>query len=252
MPTFDLKLPYRRPQSLSDPFYDNTPEQLASLLAKADEELDWGDFQCLLGPFLPAGTYEESSYFLPLAFDYLLAHDDDSLDLVTSLVWFTSEYAPRLRHDGVLDAVREILRQCLTHWTADFVILHFDQNACREKGWGRQYFDYVPLQETVATATSDLFRFEAHADLAFQFFTDLASTRSDATRSAWFLEFVRTYKCKEVYSPPEHPRIRQLLEDQQLAITHAAIIRDSLPDYDPAHSYWRDTFAIVGATNDAL
>ena len=135
MSASELKLPYARPRSLTDPFCDHTPDHLASLLATPDRDLKWHDFQCLLGPFLPAGTYEESAYFLPLAFDDILTHDDDALDLVTSLVWFASEYASQLQRDNSLDAVRTKLKYCIDQWTGDFTILHFDHDAYREKGW---------------------------------------------------------------------------------------------------------------------
>ena len=144
MSTSDLKLPHPRPRSLSNPFHYRTPDHLASVLATSDRDLKWHDFRCLLGPFSPAGTYEESAYFLPFAFDYILTHDEDALDLVTSLVWFASEYAPQLEHDGALDAVRAKLKQCLDHWTADFIIKHYDHDACRDKGWQLEYFGAVP------------------------------------------------------------------------------------------------------------
>lgn len=57
-----------RPQSLSDPFGDNSEFALNQVLSRPEEQLDWGDCQCLLGPHLPAETYEELLHFLPRAF----------------------------------------------------------------------------------------------------------------------------------------------------------------------------------------
>lgn len=107
-----IRLPYPRPGKLSNPFYEYPPEFLEEWISKPDAEFTSWDFRCLLGP-LPAGTYEEAAYFYPLAFDYILAHDKDSFDLVTSLVWFASEYRGHLRGDGVLDSVRDRLVECL-------------------------------------------------------------------------------------------------------------------------------------------
>jgi hypothetical protein len=150
----EFKLPYPRPRSLSDPYRDYTPDHLAALLATPDEDLTCHDFQCLLGPFLPAGTYEESAYFLPLAFDYILAHDDDALDLVTSLVWFASQFALQLQRDRVLDAARTSLKSSLDYWTSGFTILHFDRDACRAKGWSREYRDLIRHSETIRKDSS--------------------------------------------------------------------------------------------------
>jgi hypothetical protein len=74
-----LQRKHPRPKRLSDPFHDNTPESLRELLSKSDTDMRWADFACLLGPHLPAGTYEEVAYFLPLAFDYIGANEKDAL-----------------------------------------------------------------------------------------------------------------------------------------------------------------------------
>ena len=251
MSASELKLPYARPRSLTDPFCDHTPDHLASLLATPDRDLKWHDFQCLLGPFLPAGTYEESAYFLPLAFDYILTHDDDAFDLVTSLVWFASEYASQLQRDNSLDAVRTKLKYCIDQWTGDFTILHFDHDACREKGWRHNYFDYIRHSETVMEATNDLIRFKVHDDLAITFFGDIAAVDSDPVKSAWFLESARAHVSRDVRHPPRHPQIHQLLDDEALAIKHSTVVRDSLPSYDPAATYWRDTFTLLGTISHA-
>ncbi len=250
MSASEIRLPYLRPRSLSDPFHDHGPDHLAALISTPDQDLKWHDYQCILGPFLPAGTYEESAYFLPLAFDYVLKNDEDALDLVTSLVWFTSEYALQLKHDSALDAARTKLKQCFTQWTGDFVIRHFDRDACRGQGWGLSYFDYIRHSETVGEATNDLIRFETHGDLALAFFTDLAIAESDAVKSAWFLECARAHLSNDAYCPPEHVQIQQLLDDQELVSKHSAIVRRSLPTYDSDATYWRDTFTILGTISE--
>ena len=254
MSTSELRLPYPRPLSLSDPFSDYTPEYLESLLNTPDSDLQWNDFQCLLGPFLPAGTYEESSYFLSLAFEYILSHDDDDAhELVTSLVWFASENAHELRRDNVLDAVRSKLTQCLDYWTAQFDVAHYDREACQEKGWGLAYSDHIQNFETVMEAISDLLRFKAHDDLALSFYADLAGSKSDAVKSAWFLGCVRAYlERKDVYRLlKKSTEIRQLLDDEELAIRHAATVRETLPGYGAEPTYWHDTFTLLGIVLDA-
>jgi len=105
-------VPYSRPKSLSDPHHDNFKYELKELLTAPDESLNFSQFRSLLGPYLPAGTYEETCYFLPLPFTYILTHDDDALRLVTTLVWYCSEYADKLRSDRILEDARQGIRKC--------------------------------------------------------------------------------------------------------------------------------------------
>ena len=184
-----MKIPYSRPTRLSDPHSDFTPETLDQLLAVPDDKLEWHHLQNLLGPFLPAGTYQESVYFLPLAFEFLL-RENDALDLTTSVTWFVSEYGDDLARDGLLDECRSSIEACLLHWTRDFTVEHFDRDACAAKGWRRSYFDYVRRSEAVCKTLCDLDRFARHADLADRFITQLASSTQPVS-SGWFLEFPR-------------------------------------------------------------
>jgi hypothetical protein len=124
----DLKRKYGRPRALSDPFYDNTPASLRELLSRGDSELRWRDFKTLLGPHLPAGTYEEVAYFLPLAFDCISNDKTVALDLCSSVVWFCSKYEEQLTADKVVDAARGQLRGLLRQWTSQFNVTHFDRN----------------------------------------------------------------------------------------------------------------------------
>lgn len=251
MQTPALKLPYPRPTSLTDPFHDHSPEHCARLISTPDKQLTWHDLQCLLGPHLPAGTYEESAYFLPLAFDYILANDEHAHDLETSLIWFASEYSAQLQLDGVLDDARLTIECCLDHWTSEFVINHLFLDSAIENDRTRDYRDLVRNSETVMDATKDLVQFKAHEDLAVSFFVRLADNRSDPVKSAWFLECVRAYLSRDVCRPPRHPEIQQLLDNEQLGIEHSQIVRDKLPDYEPELTYWQNTFTLLGTIGSA-
>lgn len=240
MTCFSVKHP--RPKSLSDPFHDNSPELLEQLLQMPDELLGRPEFKLILGPHLPAGTYEESVYFLPLVCDYILAHDEDALDLISSIVWFSSEYATRLEVDGNLEDVRRLIARCLEHWTADFAVVHYDLNACQAKGWRLSYRNIVTNAETVAEATSELVEFEKHADLAIAFFEQLTSPSASAVNAAWYLELARQIADDDVRTPPNHDRVLTLLEDKSMAERSARLVSELLPGFATFPSYWRDTF----------
>lgn len=241
-----MKSPYHRPRRLSDPYCDHGKQRCAELLAVPDQQLVWRHYQAILGPFLPAGTYEESLYFLPLAFRYILCHDEEALDLVTSLVWFASEYASQLRQDGLLSAARANLLACLKHWTARFRVVHYDREACRRTGWRSfEYRDLVKDSELVTGTTGDLVRFGVHEDIAHDFVRSLAEHGGDPVGAAWFLEYARA-RFDAGYRPPNAPAIQGLLKDAGRLRSAAEVVLQMLFDVEPSPTYWNDTFTMLG------
>ena len=239
-----LNVAYPRPSRLSDPHHDFSKRLTRAILVKPDSELAWYDFKSILGPYFPAGTYEESVYFLPLALEYIISHDPGELELVTPIVWFISEYADRLAADGLLPGARGRVSECFERWTSRFDVIHFDHDACRANGWSLTYLDYVKNVEVVCQGMCDLVRFVRHADLAEDFFRSLADHGSDPVKAAWFLEMSRSRT--DVYQPPEHPAIRELLGDENLIRSAASVVQSSLVASERSPTYWRDTFAAVG------
>jgi hypothetical protein len=240
-------VPYPRPKSLSDPFHDNnssTSSTLEQLLNTLDESLYSSDFRILLGPYLPAGTYEETCYFLPLAFRYVLAHDDDALGLITSLVWYCSEYVWRLRADKIVNDARSAIRGCFEHWTNHFNVIHFDSDACKAKGWELQHFDYVPNGEVIGQGLEDLVRFAWHLDLVVAFIRGLSQS-SDPVKQAWFLELLRCKICAEAYCPPDHPKIVPLFEDKVRIRALVTLVKETVVPIEKSPTYWPDSLALV-------
>ena len=233
---------YQRPTSLSDPFDDFTEDRLAEIIQTPDEKMTRCHYQEILGPFLPAGTYEEAAYFLPRAFDHIRSHDDDAFDLVTSLAWFISEFQPRLEADGAIGVCRDLMESCFDQWTAEFQVVHFDRFACQEKGWRHRYFDYVKHSETIAVGTYDLIRFTANADLATRLYKRVARESASPVEAAWFLEFSRRHFSTDVRKPPKHGEITKILQDQEIAERSAQLVASGLEGYAGFSSYWRDTF----------
>ena len=209
-------------------------------MATPDAKLQWHHYRWLLGPYSTAGTYEEVLYFLPLAFDHVIAHDESALDLITSVVWFTSEYDERLRHDRLRNAVRDRLRDCLSHWTSEFRIIHFDREACREKGWEVLDSNAVTHSQLVCMCTEELVRFKNHADLAVEFTKSLAEHGGDGVKAAWFLEYSRSRFA--AHTPPDDEQILRLLTDRKLLESAADVVRDKQVGRGHSPTYWRDTY----------
>jgi hypothetical protein len=239
-----FRVKQRRPDKLSDPHYDFSSEHLKELLATPDHQFEWHHYANLLGPHLPAGTYQESVYFLPGAFRYLLAHDLGALDVVTPIIGFVSQNHHGLDKDGILESARDCIRECLAHWTREFQVIHFDEKACRQKGWGLTYFDYVKNQELIGLATTDLVRFEHDADLAAEFVQNLAANIENPLKAAWFLEYSRSQG--DVYFPPLYEPITRLINDEDLLLKAAVVVEQQVAPHEPSPTYWRDTFKTLG------
>jgi hypothetical protein len=245
---YALHKKHPRPQSLSDPFHDNTSDSRRQLLSKADDALRWDDFKSLLGPHLPAGTYEEVVYFLPLAFDYIRANKSDALDLCSSLIWFCSEYASQLASDKVLEPARSELRDLLRDWTSRFVIIHFDKSACMAKGWRLQYCDLVEMSETVCEMLCDLVEYARHADIAERFICDLLDFGTNPFAAAWLLELIRSREAV-AYRPPLMPRLEEAAIDHGLLRTAYELAQTDREIRESSPTYWRDTISKLGVAH---
>ena len=144
--------PYKRPTKLSDSHHDISPNTLKKLLSKSDAELNWSDYSILFGPHLPGGTYDEVMYFLPRAFRYLKEHNNDAFELVTPIFGFCSNYVDNFKRDGLLNSVINEINDCLDLWTRGFQIIHFDKNACLNKGWCLTHEEIVENSELSSNA----------------------------------------------------------------------------------------------------
>jgi hypothetical protein len=244
-PLHALHREHRRPKSLSDPFQDNAPVHLRSLLAKADAELRWSDFVTLLGPYMPAGTYEEVAYFLPLAFDYVRVHPDDALELCTSLVWFCSEYAENLAVDGAEKTAESELHSLLLEWTSRFEIVHCDRQVCVSKGWQLEYFDYVRKSETICETLGDLVRFGRLTHLAERYVAELVDFKEDAIKAAWLLDLIRSQSQAVAYRPPELATLTEAANDPRLLQSAFRVAHADPQLREDSRTYWRDMKAVL-------
>jgi hypothetical protein len=240
----ELVVRQSRPTSLSDPFHDFNAASLKALLDVPDEQMGWGHLQQLLGPFLPAGTYDESVYFLPRALLHLVHHQQDALDLLTSVFWFCSAYADQLEADGYLGVVRQRMRACFDSWAESFRIVHFDAEACAKKGWKRKYFDHVMNSEVVCEGLRDIARFERHRDIAVNVVSSFISNLDRPLAASWFLELAR--RRTDVYSPPNDSDFEALLSDAGNLRRAAATVLESCVPNETSPTYWNDTFSTLG------
>ena len=245
MSVASFKVKYRRPEKLSDPHGDFTRDLLQAILDTPDSQMGVRQYINLFGPHLPAGTYKESIYFLPQAFRYLLLHERDAFELVTAIIGFVSINTKFLAEDGILETVRDCMRECFSYWVREFQVIHFDKKACRQKGWGIEYDDAVVNSELIAIGTTDLVRFHYNADLAEEFVRGLAFNTDDPVKAAWFLEYSRSQHA--VYHPPVYEPITNLINDDELLLKAMLLVEQQIVPNEPSPTYWRDTFKIIGS-----
>ena len=118
-----MKMKYEKPTRLSDPGGDFSPEELNRILSKEDAELDWADFDCLFFGKMPAGTYEEVRYYIPLTCAYI-ENQRDACDFFEHFsIWIEDNYA-RLKEDGliapVVSAFHNLFRKATTSFSLEY------------------------------------------------------------------------------------------------------------------------------------
>ena len=112
---------YKKPVRLSDPMNDFSQEELAGILSKADALLDWRDFDCLFQGKLPAGTYEEVRYYIPLACSYI-ENQSDACDFFEHFSVWIEDNCERLKEDGLIDPVVSAFHNLFRKATSSFLL----------------------------------------------------------------------------------------------------------------------------------
>lgn len=150
-------------------------KDLRAILEKPDSSLDWPDFAIFFKPARCVATYEQAVYFLPLALDYLRREPMHGREYVYGLVHFLSrpEDADRIEEDKLSGPCRTALQACFDSWIETFEVVHFDEEACRNKGWRLGHFDYVKNSEAVIDLIDTLVLHRRHEDLAVDLLSGL-------------------------------------------------------------------------------
>ena len=110
---------YQKPTRLSDPGSDFSPEELNRILLKEDAELGWRDYDCIFHGKMPAGTYEEVRYYIPLACAYIENQRDACNFFEHFSIWIEDNYA-RLKEDGLVDPIISAFHGLFRKATASF------------------------------------------------------------------------------------------------------------------------------------
>lgn len=102
----NLKIPYNRPQKLSDPNKDFEQQELEDIIHTKDCEMGFYELDCIFQGCLPAGSYEESAYFIPFALLEISKHDDGLLD---DFLRWVSANKENIEKDDLLTPIMDYL-----------------------------------------------------------------------------------------------------------------------------------------------
>lgn len=235
-----------RPSELSDPYHDFGfgCEILARLLATEDADLTWNDYQLLLGPFLPAGTYDEVVYYLPRAFAYMLAHDEEALDLVLPTFGYIKENEASLRADGLFECAMECIRHSLESWTSEFKVIYHNQ-AGIQPVWSPGCMACIHRYGAVVEGVELLVKWRGeYTDLVVSFIASKADHRDDPVKAAWMLELARWFS--EQPKQRGDKAVRQLLTNKDALKSCAEVFRADATARTVAPEYWSELRRTLG------
>jgi len=100
---------------------DFSKEKLNGILSKADTELDWGDYDCIFHGEMPAGTYEEVRYYIPLACTYIEQQVDAHNFFEHFSIWIKDNYEC-LKEDGLIVPIVSAFRNLFKKATSSFLL----------------------------------------------------------------------------------------------------------------------------------
>ncbi len=236
-----FRTPYPRPLFLSDPGNDFTFEELERIVNTPNPELGWSEFRDLFAVGLPAGSYEESVYFLPLAIEYMCSGKEGAFEFFSSVIHFVSDHAEQLSDDQLLIPVQNAFQECFEKWTSTFRVQHYDREACKRMGSGLYYCDLVENADFVCELIWELISFKTLAHWADVMVESLASRHSDPIKSAWFLHCILQMRRGDYEA--EREILVTLNADQPLIEYHGGIVLEHLVPSEASPTYWEEVFA---------
>ena len=160
---------YKKPVRLSDPMNDFSPEELAGILSKQDAELDWRDFDCLFQGKLPAGTYEEVRYYIPLACSYI-ENQADACDFLEHFSVWIEDNSERLKEDDLIAPVVSAFRNLFRKATSSFSLEENGDHCLYPFGCnsvGSLLDVLFRLSPTISEFSPDILFFELKENLSF-------------------------------------------------------------------------------------
>lgn len=207
----------------------------------SDKDLEFSEYRILFGIARCVGAYDELVYFLPHAFNYVKNNPDDGFECTSEIIHFISSEAESLERDALIEPCRNEFCLWFEQWTRAFIVQHYDELACKEKGWVIRYNDIVLKSQFISDLIDDLVRHKSQTDLAEKMIETLAQNDSNDTRSAWLLEYAREVRVGTgSFEARGNPKIERLITNTQLLQTHYDRIANTVVAQEKSPTYWLD------------
>jgi hypothetical protein len=89
-----MRIPYPKPNKLSDPYYDwdGCEERLIQILAKEPTALTAEDYGVIFYQNLPAAAYEEGCYYVPYFLSFLRSAPDLDYYECQGFFWYIDHF----------------------------------------------------------------------------------------------------------------------------------------------------------------
>jgi hypothetical protein len=211
------------------------------IAATPDSDLGWSAFKVIFAISGCTATYDEQLYFLPLALNYLKRNPVEGSEFTSYLVYFLSARAAGLQRDGMLEGALREVGLCVSAWTAEFSVVHFDRDACLAKGWQLEHDDCVSNSDAVKELIDSLLRYQIHSDVAEELVLQWTTPARSPTAAAWLLEYARSERqAYSYYADHPGPVHLDMIPTKSNARIHAAIT-----DEDGLRAALRDVAATI-------
>lgn len=243
--TLPFVTPYDRPKSFADPGGDWSEEHAARVLDKPDAELGWWEFRAIFQTGLPLASYQQGVYFAPFAFKHLKERRENHIEYVSSLVWFLSEHKAMLDSDQMTADIERAFRACLEYWTAKFTVIHLDWEACKAKGLGDAYLEYVDGADDALQLLDELGRYKSFDYICADFVRSLSIYRGNPTQSAWYLGYCANRRQHTKRGRYRHSPVPDY-DDRNLIDRHVELVVRELVSKEKSPTFWNDVFAWLG------
>ncbi|MFA6956715.1 MAG: hypothetical protein WC538_12665 [Thermoanaerobaculia bacterium] len=224
---FDTRRP--RPTRLANKNCCYSNDRVHAIDLKEFDALEWTDFQVIFTISGCTAEYDQQVYYLPAALNCLLDQAYDGIEFLPGVIYFASRNAERLDTDGLLVATSDALESCFRTWTERFEVLHFDEAACKAKGWQIRHFDYVRNTEAVSELLDLLVRHSSLQVVAERMVRYLVRADHRPEDSAWLLEIAKAARDGASYYSFEYPDTKsKLVPANASEIQHILMNRDLL------------------------
>lgn len=182
--TLPFKPPRKRPKALTNKGCCFPAKCGPETIAVPDSK--WG-FSEIRYAFDIAGctsTYEEKSYFWPLALQHYRQSDDRS-EYDGQLHYFVSHHANELKKDKLLEPSLQWLVDCWSIWTHDIKVRRSEG----EHRGKKSIYYWVDTMQPVESLIDGLIRYETFTDLGVSLASHFAKQPLTPTRAAWLLSY---------------------------------------------------------------